>query len=106
MALDGNGAFVTTDRPADPRCWLRRCAMSNATATCCSRTATAPSCCPQLPYWVQAVIGGLKSGALLFCDCGYPRKEYYLDQRSGDALRAFYRHRMHGDVFRWPACRT
>ena len=57
---------------------------------------------PQLPYWLQAVAGGLRSGAMLFLDYGYPRREYYLPQRDDGTLRAFYRQRMHADVLRWP----
>ncbi|HZH44491.1 MAG TPA: SAM-dependent methyltransferase [Lysobacter sp.] len=57
---------------------------------------------PQLPYWVQAVAGGMRRGALLFVDYGYVRSEYYSDERSDGTLRAFYRHRMHADALRWP----
>lgn len=101
VALDGDGAFVSTDRPADP---LLAAAVRHVERyrDVLFEDGYRSELLPQLPYWVQAVIGGLKSGAMLFCDYGYPRKEYYLDQRSGGTLRAFYRHRMHGDVFRWP----
>ncbi|MBV6687775.1 class I SAM-dependent methyltransferase [Xanthomonas perforans] len=57
---------------------------------------------PQLPYWIQAVAGGLKRGAMLFVDYGYPRGEFYRAQREDGTLRAFYRHRMHEDLYRWP----
>ncbi|MFD0740304.1 class I SAM-dependent methyltransferase [Lysobacter koreensis] len=57
---------------------------------------------PQLPYWIQAVSGGLTAGAMLFVDYGYPRAEYYQSARSDGTLRAFYRHRMHADPLRWP----
>mgnify|MGYP000942969202 CR=1 FL=1 len=57
---------------------------------------------PQLPYWIQAVSGGLKRGAMLFVDYGYPRREFYRAQREDGTLRAFYRHRMHEDLYRWP----
>ncbi|HBK45680.1 MAG TPA: hypothetical protein DDZ67_04455 [Xanthomonadaceae bacterium] len=57
---------------------------------------------PQLPYWIQAVAGGLQRGAMLFVDYGYPRAEYYQPQRGDGTLRAFYRHRVHGDVYAWP----
>ena len=57
---------------------------------------------PQLPYWIQAVIGGLRSGAMLFIDYGYARNEYYNRGRSDGTLRAFHRHRMVEDVFLWP----
>lgn len=57
---------------------------------------------PQLPYWLQAVSGGMRRGAMLFVDYGYPRGEYYLPERSDGTLRAFYRHRMHGEPLLWP----
>lgn len=101
VALDGHGRFVASDRPADP---LLAAAVRHV-----ERAREVPfedgyrsELLPQLPYWVQAVIGGLKAGAMLFCDYGYPRREYYLDQRDGGTTRAFYRHRMHDQVYRWP----
>lgn len=57
---------------------------------------------PQLPYWIQAVSGGLRRGAMLFVDYGYTRGEYYLPERDDGTLRAFRRHRMHGDPLAWP----
>ncbi|MCL7715041.1 class I SAM-dependent methyltransferase [Stenotrophomonas mori] len=57
---------------------------------------------PQLPYWIQAVAGGLRRGALLFADYGYARSEFYQDDRRDGTLRAFYRHHVHNDVLRWP----
>jgi SAM-dependent MidA family methyltransferase len=57
---------------------------------------------PQLPYWIQAVAGGMQRGAMLFVDYGYVRGEYYLPERRDGTLRAFQRHRMHGDVLAWP----
>ena len=57
---------------------------------------------PQLPYWIQAVAGGLQAGAMLFVDYGHPRREFYLPDRRDGTLRAFYRHRMHADPLRWP----
>ena len=57
---------------------------------------------PQLPYWVQAVSGGLRNGAMLFVDYGYARGEFYQPDRSDGTLRAFYRHRMHGEPLLWP----
>lgn len=57
---------------------------------------------PQLPYWVQAVAGGMKRGAMLFVDYGYVRGEYYSDERRDGTLRAFYRHRMHAQPLLWP----
>lgn len=57
---------------------------------------------PQLPYWIQAVSGGMQRGAMLFVDYGYPRGEFYLPERSDGTLRAYYRHRMHDEPLLWP----
>jgi SAM-dependent MidA family methyltransferase len=57
---------------------------------------------PQLPYWVQAVSGGLRRGAMLFVDYGHPRAELYLPDRRDGTLRAYYRHRMHDRPLLWP----
>lgn len=57
---------------------------------------------PHLPYWVQAVMGGLREGAMLFFDYGHPRREYYLPERGNGTVRAFYRQQVHNDVYRWP----
>ncbi|KAF1685188.1 hypothetical protein B1992_13065 [Pseudoxanthomonas broegbernensis] len=101
VALDGHGAFVRVDRPADA---LLRAAVRHV-----EQYLEAPlpdgyrsELLPQLPYWLQAVAGGLGAGAMLFFDYGYPRREYYLPQRADGTLRAFYRQRMHDDVLRWP----
>ncbi|GMV29885.1 MAG: hypothetical protein AMXMBFR59_20100 [Rhodanobacteraceae bacterium] len=53
---------------------------------------------PQLPYWIQAVCGGLKRGMALFVDYGYARREYYRGDRRDGTLIAMYRHRAHADV--------
>ncbi|MFT4198800.1 MAG: SAM-dependent methyltransferase [Pseudoxanthomonas sp.] len=101
VALDGQGRFLRVDRPAD--------ALLAAAVRHVERYLQQPfadgyrsELLPQLPYWLQAVIGGLDAGALLLCDYGYPRCEYYLPGRSDGTLRAFYRHRMHDDPFLWP----
>jgi len=57
---------------------------------------------PQLPYWVQAVSGGMRNGAMLFVDYGYSRGEFYLPERNDGTLRAYYRHRMHAEPLLWP----
>ena len=54
---------------------------------------------PQLPYWVQAVMGRMEAGAMLFIDYGYPRREYYAAGRDQGTLRAFHRHHVVDDVF-------
>jgi SAM-dependent MidA family methyltransferase len=101
VALDGEGRFIRSDRPAD--------ALLAAATRHVERQLPAPfadgyrsELLPQLPYWVQAVVGGMQRGALLFIDYGHPRAEYYQPQRSDGTLRAFHRHHVSGDVFAWP----
>ena len=101
VALDGEGRFLRVDRPAD--------ALLAAAVRHVERQLDAPlpdgyrsELLPQLPYWIQAVIGGLRGGALLFVDYGYPRREYYASDRAHGTLRAFHRHRVSSDVFAWP----
>ncbi len=101
VAVDGMGGFVRADQPAD--------ALLSAAVRHLEHYLDAPfadgyrsEALPQLPYWIQAVMGGLDAGAMLFVDYGYPRREYYLPQRSDGTLRAFYRQRMHGDAYLWP----
>jgi SAM-dependent MidA family methyltransferase len=101
VALDGEGRFVRSDRPAD--------ALLAAAVRHVEHYLERPfadhyrsELLPQLPYWLQAVAGGLGRGALLFVDYGHPRGEYYAPQRSDGTLRAFRRHHVSGDVFAWP----
>ena len=101
VALDGEGRFVRSDRPAD--------ALLAAAVRHVERYLGAPfpdgyrsELLPQLPYWLQAVMGGLQAGAMLFVDYGHPRREFYLPQRDQGTLRAFYRHHVHNDAFLWP----
>ena len=96
-----DGRFVTQWRPADAM-------LSRAVRHIERRIARAlpdgyrSEVLPQLPYWIQAVAGGMQRGAMLFVDYGYARSEYYQPERSDGTVRAFYRHRMHDDVFAWP----
>ncbi|WP_313929441.1 class I SAM-dependent methyltransferase [Pseudoxanthomonas sp.] len=101
VALDGDGRFVRTDRPAD--------ALLAAAVRHVERYLEQPfpdgyrsELLPQLPYWIQAVMGGLDRGAMLFADYGYTRREYYQPDRDDGTLRAYYRHRVHNDPYLWP----
>jgi SAM-dependent MidA family methyltransferase len=101
VALDGDGGFVRADRPAD--------ALLAAAVRHVERQLEAPfadgyrsELLPQLPYWLQAVVGGLQRGALLFVDYGHPRREFYQPQRRDGTLRAFRRHHLVEDLFAWP----
>ena len=57
---------------------------------------------PQLPYWMQAVLGTLERGLAVFVDYGYARDEYYRADRRDGTLACHYRHRVHADALRWP----
>jgi SAM-dependent MidA family methyltransferase len=57
---------------------------------------------PQLPYWMQAVLGSLESGIAMFVDYGYPRAEFYREERDDGTLICHYRHRAHDDALAWP----
>lgn len=58
--------------------------------------------CLLIEPWLAAVSRGLRRGAALFIDYGYPRTEYYLPERTGGTLVCHYRHRAHDDPFWWP----
>jgi len=93
--------FVRVDRPAD-------LLVANAVRHL-ERALGAPfedgyrsEVLPQLPYWVEAVSASLESGAVLFVDYGYPRREFYLPARNDGTLVCHYRHRAHADPLHWP----
>ncbi len=101
VELDADGAFMRGAQPAD--------AMLSAAVRHVEQYRDKPfadgyrsEVLPQLPYWIQAVAGGMQRGAMLFIDYGYPRGEYYQDERDDGTVRAFYRHQVHNDLYRWP----
>ncbi|MBS0213596.1 MAG: SAM-dependent methyltransferase [Proteobacteria bacterium] len=57
---------------------------------------------PQLPYWIDAVAGMLRRGAMLFVDYGHPRREFYRAGRDDGTLMCHYRQHAHADPFLWP----
>ena len=100
VTVDGE-RFVRIDRPAD--------ALIAGALRHVERTLDAPfangyrsEILPQLPYWMQAVLGSLEAGVALFVDYGYPRREFYLPQRDDGTLVCHYRHRAHADPLHWP----
>ena len=101
VALDGEGRFLRTDRPAEP--------MLAAAVRHVERQLPEPfaegyrsEVLAQLPYWIQAVMGAMRDGAMLFVDYGYARGEYYQPQRRDGTRRAFRQHHVTDDVFAWP----
>lgn len=101
VALDGEGRFVFADRPADA---LLTAAVRHVERYLDRSFADGyrSELLPQLPYWLQAVIGGLRRGALLFVDYGYARGEYYAPERREGTLRAFRAHHVSNDVLALP----
>lgn len=57
---------------------------------------------PQLPWWIAALAGGMRRGALLFIDYGYPRCEFYQPERRHGTLICHYRQQAHADPFHLP----
>jgi len=55
-----------------------------------------------LKPWVESLAACLTHGVLLLIDYGYPRKEYYLDERRDGTLQCFYQHHAHHDITFWP----
>jgi SAM-dependent MidA family methyltransferase len=101
VALDGEGRFLRSDRPADA---LLTAAVRHLERYLDTTFAEGyrSELLPQLPYWVQAVIGELRRGALLFIDYGYTRREYYAPERRDGTLRAFRRHRVSNALYEAP----
>ena len=54
---------------------------------------------PHLPAWLDALTNQMQQGLALFADYGYPRREYYLPERTDGTLMCHYRHHAHDDVF-------
>ena len=52
--------------------------------------------------WVAEWGRILTCGALLLIDYGFPRREYYLPQRSSGTLMCHYRHHAHDNPLWWP----
>ena len=94
VALDGEGRFVRAEQPGRPDAGRRR-APHRTQLPEPFADGYRSEVLPQLPYWLQAVAGGLRNGALLFIDYGYARGEYYQPGRDDGTLRAFRQHHVH-----------
>ncbi len=100
VVTDARGGFAVIDRPADP--WL-----SGAVAHVERSIGSAlpdgyrSEVLPQLPAWIDAVIGTLQQGLAVFIDYGYPRAAYYTPARRDGTLICHYRHHAHADPLHW-----
>ncbi|MFT4179144.1 MAG: SAM-dependent methyltransferase [Thermomonas sp.] len=98
---DDSFHFVRAERPADP---MLAAAVRNVERQLPQPFADGyrSEALAQLPYWIQAIVGGMGDGAMLFIDYGYARAEYYLPERDDGTVRAFRQHHVVDDVFAWP----
>lgn len=58
--------------------------------------------CLLLEPWLHSLASALNTGVMLFCDYGYPRREFFLAERSAGTLACYYRHRQHTNPFFYP----
>lgn len=52
--------------------------------------------------WIKSIAEQLQSGVVILIDYGFPRHEYYHEQRGQGTLMCHYRHRSHPDAFVYP----
>ena len=101
VTVNDSGEFVCCDRPADS---LVAGAVRHVERDLGLTFAEGyrSEILPQLPYWMQAVLGSLEAGIAMFVDYGYPRAEYYRGERDDGTLVCHYRHRAHADALILP----
>ena len=59
--------------------------------------------CALLDAWWQSLVDTIDKGAVLICDYGSDRRQYYSEKKPTGTLRCFYRHTLHDDPFARPA---
>lgn len=52
--------------------------------------------------WIKSISESLQQGVIILIDYGFPRHEYYHEQRTQGTLMCHYRHRTHPDAFVYP----
>jgi len=58
--------------------------------------------CLLLRPWLAGLAACLTRGAMILVDYGYPRGEYYSEERVTGTLACYYRHRVHDDPYLYP----
>jgi SAM-dependent MidA family methyltransferase len=96
---DGSFGWASRAAPADLEAAVRRLESSVGRAFPAGYRSEVHL---QLPSWLELLTGRMRRGLALFIDYGYPRREYYLPERSDGTLMCHYRHRAHDDAFFWP----
>ena len=59
--------------------------------------------CTLLGPWWKSLAECLDKGAVIICDYGEDRRQYYSEKKSSGTLRCFYQHTLHDDPFARPA---
>ena len=105
VALSG-GQFIWADRPAGGRLLERAQALVAEFSESGQNGRLPPGYLSEIGLpaadWCAAWGRILGRGALLLFDYGFPRHEYYHEQRSSGTLMCHYRHHAHGDPFFLP----
>ena len=105
VALSG-GQFAWADRPAGGRLLERAQALVAGFSESGQNDRLPPGYLSEIGLpaadWCAAWGRILGRGALLLFDYGFPRHEYYHEQRSSGTLMCHYRHHAHGDPFFLP----
>ena len=99
VTLDEGGRFAWATRPAHG-------ALLQAAQALARGVPIAAPYVSEFGLAARAWIGEwgriLQRGALLLLDYGFPRAEYYFQQRSSGTLMCHYRHHAHDDPLWWP----
>ena len=92
-----------------PPCQERRAAPdASLTRACAGVLATLPAplprgysseVCLRVAPWIASLGECLGRGALLLCDYGLPRRQYYHPQRVSGTLRCHFKQRVHDDPY-------
>jgi len=94
-----NGEFVWRDRPAQGRVLERAQALADEYVLPAGYSSEINLAAAD---WTAAWGRILGRGALVLIDYGFPRHEYYHEQRNTGTLMCHYRHQAHGEPFYLP----
>lgn len=99
VAVDASGQFLWQEQPAQS-------VLLDAAEEIGRQCSLPPGYESEISLAARAWAGEwghrLVRGALLLIDYGFPRREFYHQQRARGTLMCHYRHRAHPDPFFWP----
>lgn len=99
VGLDAAGKFVWAERPAGGALLA---AAREIGEQCCLPPGFESEISLASRAWMAEWGHRLSCGALLLIDYGFPRREFYHQQRARGTLMCHYRHHAHPDPFYWP----